>query len=264
MMGLMNDNPKDIEIDLVFETMRSLNDNVRLKAQTWHSVYEQPEYRQGILADHLLLEDKGYTIPELFAILTAADLEFFSMLNWRHWEVIDLFKDPDNLPAFWGMSLINASVEERLHLYELLHPVHRLLDFWCALPGQVEDWVPVEQWEDQDWQKAKVHLHPQLRNDSVRENLIHCIASGKPFEISRDISLPTLQPVVVDSTMAACLLPLWEEPQAVTALVDRHLKIKPLHPVTLEPISTTTAFEDVKSFLNRLDAFLYVLLEQST
>lgn len=38
-----------------------------------------------------------------------------------------LFKEPENLPAFLAMSLPATTGEEQLHLFELLHPAHRLL-----------------------------------------------------------------------------------------------------------------------------------------
>jgi len=49
--------------------------------------------------NYLLQGDKGFTITELFAALKAADLEFISMVNWRQWDLMDLFKekDPENL-----------------------------------------------------------------------------------------------------------------------------------------------------------------------
>jgi 2-polyprenyl-3-methyl-5-hydroxy-6-metoxy-1,4-benzoquinol methylase len=262
MMGLMDSNPKEMEMEIAVETMKALKDGVELKARAWNPNYETPEGKVTLLSNHLLVGDKGYTIPEMFAALRAADLEFVNMVYWRHWDVTDLFKEPDNLPAFWGMSLSGVSTEERLHLFELLHPIHRLLDFWCAHPSQADSFVPVEQWEVSDWQGAWVHLHPQLRTPQLREDLIKCITEHKSFTISSYVTLPAMAPVEIDSTVAACLLPLWEEPQRFKSIVERWLKIRPLHPVRLEPVSQETAFEEVKKFLSRLEVFLYVLLER--
>jgi len=57
------------------------------------------------------------------------------MVNWRQWDLMDLFKekDPENLLA---MSLPETTLEERLHLYELLSPV-RLLDLLVVIPTRV-------------------------------------------------------------------------------------------------------------------------------
>ena len=261
MMGLMDGNPEEFEIQLLGEIMNALDDTVIVKARTGKPEYYQNE--EWVLMNYLLQGDKGYTIPEAFATLRAANLELISMVNWRHWEVTDLFKDSNNLPAFLEMSLPEISVEDRLHLFELLHPIHRLIDFWCGHPNQEQQFLPVTEWTLSDWQEAKVHLHPQLKNPQSKEDLLNCITSHKPFDISRYVSLPTLRPVVIESNMAACLLPLWEGAQPMRSLVARWLKVTPLHPVTLESVSEATAFEQVKELLTRLESFLYVLLERS-
>jgi 2-polyprenyl-3-methyl-5-hydroxy-6-metoxy-1,4-benzoquinol methylase len=261
MMGLMDGNPEELEIQLLREIMNSLDDTVIVKARTGKPEYYENE--EWVLMNYLLQGDKGYTIPEVFAALKTANLELISMVNWRHWEVTDLFKDSNNLPAFLEMSLPEISVEERLHLFELLHPIHRLIDFWCGHPNQDQQFLPVPAWTLSDWQEAKVHLHPQLRNPQSREDLLNCITNHKPFDINCYVPLPTLMPVVIESNMAACLLPLWEGAQPMRSLVARWLKLTPLHPVTLESVSKATAFEQVKELLTRLESFLYVLLERS-
>lgn len=261
MMGLMESNPQELEISIVKETMRALKDNVRLKAEAWGDYYEGNE--EKILANHLLQGDKGSTIPELFSALRAADLELISMVNWRQWDLMDLFKDPDNLPVFLGLTLPEISLEERLHLYELLHPIHRLLDFWCGYPDRAQPSVPVAQWTQADWQSAKVHLHPQLKTPAAKEELLRCITQLNPFEISRQ--LPIIgQEVLLDSMSAACLLPLWEEPQSMQSLVQRWQKLRPMHPVTLEPMAELEAFEIVKYTLMGLERLGYLLLEHQT
>ena len=85
--------------------------------------------------------------------------------------------------------------------------------------------------------------------------------SEMPFEISRYIIVPTLAPIAIDCTMAACLLPLWDGRQSVVSLMDQWLQIRSQMAVNLEPISEQTAFEEVKELLIRLEVFLYVLLE---
>lgn len=261
LMGLMNDNPRELEIELVTDIMKSLKDQVIIKALTWSP--QKAGIEESILMNFLLQGDKGYNIPQMFAALKTADLEFVSMVNWRHWEITDLFTEPDNLPAFLEMSLPEISVEERLHLFELLHPVHRLIDFWCAHSNQSELFVPVSEWTHSDWQVALVHLHPQLKAPQVREDLLKCIAKQRPFTISRYIPLSTQVPIEIESMVATCLLPLWEGAQPIMSLVELWLKLKPLDPVTLEPVSRETAFEEVKELLSMLEAFLYVLLERS-
>ena len=259
-MGLMNENPREIEIELTRDIMNALKDDVNLKVTTWNTNIAQQE--ESVLMNYLFQGDRGYTISEMFAALKVADLEFVSMVSWRHWELMDLFKDPANLPGFLEISLPEISVEERLHLFELLQPVHRLIDFWCGHPV-AESFLPVSEWALADWQTARAYLHPQLRTSQVREDLINCINGYRPFEISSYIPLPTRSPIAIESIKAACLLPLWENACSVTDLTDRWLKLRPIHPVTLEPASHQTAFEEVKELLKMLEAFIYVLLERS-
>lgn len=259
LMGLMDGNPGELEIEIVRDTMKALKNDVVLKTKTW--LPQQEHNSEWFLMNYLFHGDKGYTIPELFSALRAADLEFIGMVNWRDWELLDLFQDPENLPMFLGMSLPQLEVEDKLHLFELLQPVHRLLDFWCGHPNTSQPFVPEDEWADSDWQTARVHLHPQLRSDRVRKDLIESIRQRTPFEISRYITSPIRSPLFIESSIGACLLPLWDGAQPVKALVKRWLDIRPLHPENLEPISETTAFEDVKQLLSDLDTFLYLLLE---
>ncbi len=258
-MGLMDGSPGEVEIEIVRETMEALQDEVGIKAFTWNSDRAQNE--SWIMANYLLVGDKGCSIPEVFAMLRGADLEFISMVAWRRWELMDLFKDADDLPPFLAMSLPEASVEERLHLFDLLHPLHRLFDFWCGNPDRTQAFVPVAEWTQAQWREARVHLHPQLRTSQIRKDLTNCIDSQTPFEISRYIIVPTLAPVAIDSTMAACLLPLCDGPQSAVSLAQKWLQSRAEPAVNLEPADLETAFEEVKELLTRLEVFLYVLLE---
>ncbi|WP_377475541.1 MAG: class I SAM-dependent methyltransferase [Microcoleus anatoxicus] len=258
-MGLMNGSPGELEIEIVRETMEALRDEIWIKAAGWNADYGKDE--GWIMVNYLLVGDKGCSIPEVFAMLRGADLEFISMVAWRRWELMDLFKNPDDLPPFLAMSLPEASLEERLHLFDLLHPLHRLFDFWCGNPDRAQDFVPVAEWTEAQWREARVNLHPQLRTSQIREDLTNCIDSQTPFEISRYIIVPTLAPIAIDCTMAACLLPLWEGPQSVVSLVEQWLQIRSQMAANLEPVSEQTAFEQVKELLIGLEVFLYVLLE---
>jgi len=260
LMGLMDSNPEDMEIEIALEIMKALKNGVDLKAKTWHPKYEGEDGKEAVLMNYLFQGDKGYTIPDLFAALRAADLEFISMVNWRQWNLMDLFKQPDNLPMFLAISLPEISVEQELHLFELLHPIHRLLDFWCGHPNQAQSFVPVAEWSPSDWLDAKVDLHPLLKRPAVKEEVLRCTTQFNPFEISKYI--PVTEQSLVDSSVAAGLLPLWEEPQSLPSLVERWQKLRPVHPVTLEPTTQAEAFEIVSAALMGLERSGYVLLER--
>ena len=259
-MGLMDENPREMEIELAKEIIHNLKDDVAIKARTWSSPAEKNE--EWMLANYLLLGDKGSTVPEVFSALRAANLEFISMVYWRLWDLTDLFKEPNDLPAFLAISLPEIPVEQRLHLFELLHPVHRLIDFWCGLPNQAQSFVPISEWTVADWQQAKVHLHPQLRTPQLKEELIKSITNQSSFQISRYVTSPTLVPILIESGMAACLLPLWEGAQPAIPLAERWLKLRPLDIVTLEPVSQERAFDEIQELLMSLEVFMYVLLER--
>ena len=115
LMGLMGDNPEGFEVETVIEIMKALKDKVDLKKVTWRASFLDKSEEESILMNYLLKGDKGYTIPQMFAAIQEADLEFISMVNWRRWELMDLFKEPDNLPVFLGLGLEQASIEEKLH-----------------------------------------------------------------------------------------------------------------------------------------------------
>lgn len=264
MMGLMDENPEDLEMGIVVETMKALKDNVELKARTWNSnKYEGENGKEGILMNYLFQGDKGYTISDMFMALKAADLEFISMVNWRQWDLINLFKDPENLPAFLDMSLPEISIEERLQLFELIHPIHRLIDFWCGHSNQVQNFLLVSQWADSDWQFAKVSLHPQLKTRNFQEDLITCITEFKIFPISNYLSLVE-EFVGIDSSLALCLIPLLEQTQPMKFLVEHWKKFRPLDPVTLKPTDEEQAFQMVQQLLLMLESFGYIMLERQS
>lgn len=263
MMGLLDSNPEELEIELLQEVMKALKDGVDLKAKTWRTELEREDAQEKILMNFLFQGDKGYSISEMFGILQAAGLEFISMTNWRHWELLDLFKEPDNLPFFLGLSLPEISVEERLCLFELLHPVHRLLDFWCAHSRKHVAVTPVETWTPADWAKVQVHLHPQLQTPKVREAFIDSLKEQKPLDLGTYLSAPINGSLFVDAQTVACLLTLQEGPQSLTALAQHWLQLRPRDLITLELVTPEIAFAELQQLLIRLDIFLYVLLDIS-
>jgi hypothetical protein len=207
--------------------------------------------------------DKGYRISDMFRAFEQADLEFISMTNWREWEVLDLFKDADNLPLPLALGLPEASAEERLKLYELLHPVYRLLDFWCGQPQPGEQEL-VSTWSEAEWQNATVHWHPVLRTDAVRDALIDAARKPSPLVLTQFLNqtVGKKSEMILDGTMVSVLLALWEGGQPFTALVQRYAQIRPLDPVTLEPIRPEAAFQAVQEFLTQLETYLFVLIER--
>ena len=257
LMGLQANSPQQREIEMVRETMAAMGDRVILKAQTWEQDYYQDN--EGVLCNFLLVGDKGYTMAETLTMLEMAELELFSMVDWRKWQVLDLFKEPDNLPIYLSFALAAMPLTQQLEMYELLHPVHRLLDFWCGHAGETPEKIPVAEWETADWQQVTVHLHPQLLSDEVREEAIAQIKSSKPFQISWHLPL-TGEPYLIDPKITSCILPLWDSSQKFTDLLTRWQSLYSLDPVTLAPAIVEEAQEILINALTGLESLGYIML----
>lgn len=261
-MGLMDGNPEDLEVEIAIDTIKSLKDNVLLKNQTWHPGYEGEDQKERILANYLLQGDKGYTITDLFTALRAADLEFISMLNWREWDLMSLFKEPDNLPAFLSMSLPEISIEEKLQLFELLQPVNRLLDFWCGHPQEGQTFVKPQEWNDAEWEKATVHLHPQLKTSDFQDELATSVNKCQPCRVGKYLyPVKEFQGLCVDSAVAVCLLPLLDASQPMMSILERFRQTRPVDPITLQTTNHKEVFDIVKGLLLTLEDCGYVMLE---
>lgn len=259
MMGLMDENPEETEIEIVKDFFTSLKNSARLKQITWKP--EQENNQEFYLMNYLFQGDKGFTMANVFEILQEANLELINMVNWRDWNIYDLFQEADNLPVALALCLAEMSFEQQLQLYELIHPVHRLLDFWCGYPQTIEEVVPVEEWTIEQWQTVKVYLHPQLKTDIMKQALFDSINRFIPFEISKYLPI-TKQENLIDSSISACLFPpLLESPQSLESLLKRWQIIHPFDPLTLKPITYEQAFDTLKQVLINQESLGYILLE---
>ncbi|MEM9220411.1 MAG: methyltransferase domain-containing protein [Cyanobacteria bacterium P01_F01_bin.150] len=261
MMGLMDNTPGDLEIELAIEIMKALQDGVQLKQQVWTPDLERLDQKEAILVNLMLQGDRGFTIPQVFELLEATNLELISMVEWKRWELSALFKDPDNLHPFLAMSLPEISLKDGLHLFELLHPINRLIDFWCGHPNMPKPQQHPQEWTDPQWDNAQIYLHPQLHHSTVKEKLERAIRQRKFLDLHQFINIPASAPVTINHTDAACLLPLWEDRQTFVDLVSRRQAICPVDPLTLQPISDADARQHLKKLLIQLEIFLYILLE---
>lgn len=265
-MGLMQGNPEQPEIEIVLETMRGLSDDVPLKQQTWSAKQAAQDPQDYVLMNYLFHGDQGYTIPDLFAALREAELEFICMTNQRSWELPRLFQDPQNLPPFWQENLPKLSIEEQLQLFELIAPIHRLLDFWAGQVNQTPAWNLPATWSDKDWDGVQVTLHPQLQTSSVKTAITEAIRQQQQFDLSRycTAAAPDQVRIVISPYIAACLLPLWDAPQRFPALVKRILKIYACDPITLKPANPQRTRQEICNTLINLEKYLYVLLTRSS
>ena len=270
-IGIADEESVETALFLTKETVEHLKDDTRMrifyqdyadnKLQVTGSQSKEKMLDEWIFMNYLLRGDQGYTIPELFAFIENADLDFLSMVNWRHWNLLDLFRDQQNLPLFWQLSLESASDMEKLHIYELLNPVHRLLDFWCVQPSEQNYPLSPVTWDAANWEKCVVHLHPVLKQEFIQQQVLRACNNRESLDFSQYIKLNTLNPVIVDCEWLACLISLWDCPQTFPTLLDRWLKIQPLSLTSLAPKSLEQGAQELQELLSKLEFFTFLLLE---
>jgi 2-polyprenyl-3-methyl-5-hydroxy-6-metoxy-1,4-benzoquinol methylase len=272
MLGLMEGNPEDDEIRMAAEVMASMKENVELRTRIppkYSDAVDKDisEIKQFFLMNLLFQGDRGFTVPQLFDALRKSNLGFVSLVDWRKWDVLDLLVDVDELPVLLAMSLADALPEERLRLYELMNPTHRLLDFWCGHPNESTDHQPPHHLlEEVDWtENAVVHLHPVLQHELIRTALIDSATTDSACNLSEhfDCTTPIGTTFSTESTVSGTLLPLLDQPQTIGQLADRYLSIRPVDPATLMPFSRQVALERIQITLKQMEKATYVLIEES-
>jgi len=267
-LGLFDQNPEAQAVETVQAFMGQLKGWVNLKRQTWKPPFAQADATEDILMNYLFMGDRGYTVPQLFAALEIAGLEFITMVNWQQWRLSDLFDAPQSLPEPLAQQLNALPRSQRLHLFELLHPIHRLLDFWCVAPPASPPAPAVADWDAQTWAKqwatVTVHLQPQLCTATFRQACLNSWRSQKPLALNAFLDPGLNAPVVIDSRAAVVLMALVDtSPQPLLSLIKRSLELFPRDPNTLDPVSPEMALAELKHLLIYLEQFLYVLLDRS-
>jgi SAM-dependent methyltransferase len=262
-LGLMDDVPGKAECDTVREIIDSLQDTVILKSQSWLNVSQEKRSDEFVFVNHLLQGDCGFTAPQMFEMLNASNLEFISMVNWRNWDLYNLFSDKQNILACFDAILSSNSEESKHYIYELLNPIYRLLDFWCGHPGESKSYTSADNWDYSCWSQAKVFLNPLLRIDGIKSAIDSAITNFIPFKISEFFSCTTIAPVTLSTLSAICLRMLWDQPITFDQLVKQWLRIKSLNILTLEPMTEPEAFTEIKQTLIEMEAYMFVMLESS-
>jgi 2-polyprenyl-3-methyl-5-hydroxy-6-metoxy-1,4-benzoquinol methylase len=263
-LGLMDDVPDKTECDIVREIIEGLQDSVVIKSQAWLSTnLEKRSSDEFVHMNHLIQGDCGFTIPQMFKMLDASNLEFFSMANWSQWDLCNLFSNKQNIPTYFNAVFSSNSEELKHSVYELLNPIYRLLDFWCGHPGESKSYTSLDSWNDPSWFHARVFLNSLLKTDGVKTALDSAVARLTPFKISDFFSRTTIEPIPLSTQSAICLRMVWEQPITVAELVKQWLKIKPLNILTLEPMTEAEAFAEIKQTLTEMETYMFVMLEPS-
>jgi ubiquinone/menaquinone biosynthesis C-methylase UbiE len=257
-LGCLEGSPTEEEMAVTRETMKTLHDWVMTKKQTWVPEFETDDER--LLMNYLFRGDVGITMRQFSEIMARAEVEFIHMVHWRQWNLEELFKNLEELPLAVALNIAEMTLEEQLYLFELLHPVHRLLDLYCGHPGQGRSRPPLDEWIEPQWQTARVHFHPQLCRAEFQEILEAGARQLGMIDFDQFLPLDN-KPMNVDSTMAACLYPLLDGSQTFSALVQRWLQTRPLDLITLQPADSAAAFELLRQALIDLERAGYVLIE---
>lgn len=258
LMGLMDDNPGAVEVEVLREVMESLKDNISLKVNAWDA--EQVSSEEYVMMNLLFQRDRGFTIYQLFDYIAEADLEFISMIDWQSWKVLDLFKDPEDLPMAIAFGLTEAPIQDQLQFHDLLKSNHRLLDFWCGHPEAAAPWPPLEDWEPEDWYGANICFHPQLNTKEFQQDLQTAVLTRQPLNLHQYLTFGWGLKTISDG-MALGLVPLLQGDQSFDDLIDRLQRLRPVDPVTLEPIARTEVAASLRYLLTELANTGYVLVE---
>jgi len=259
-LGLMDGEIGDWECEVISELMSALKDGVSLK-NTWQGLKGDNE---DIRMNFLLPSDKGYTTLDMSTMIEFNHLELISMVNWRQWVLEDLFQSADSLPEYLDLMLADSSPIQRLHLFELLHPIHRLLDFWCGHQNREQSpysAINLSNTNTEAWQTYTFYLHPQLRTEKFKEVLEQAIANSLPFPLTHFLSCTTSQPVNLFAPVTICVWLLWQQPYSITEIVKYWLTIKPLNPLTLEAVDQAQAFSEIQQTLIQLESLVVVLVD---
>lgn len=258
-LGLMEEEDHEKKSQLVKATMRNLKDKVLSKQVCWGERYENSD--ELMFSNHLLVGDKGFTIPELFALLRESGLEFFSMVKWQEWDLLNLFQNIDELPIDVLFKFSEMSIEEQFRIHELFHSGSRLIDFWCGHPQGDRQISRVEDWTEEQWHQSTVHLHPQLRTEAFKQGAIASITQMSALPLYEYLSIDPENRPLIDSVVVSLLLPMIDAPCGFRDLVGRSQKLHPIDPVSGEAIGLSQATQKVKDLLIPLYEMGYVLLE---
>ena len=261
-IGLMDASGKR-EVLMTARLLETIKDNVELKRETVPKLQGtvSAEFIAEIPMNFLLQNDKGFTIPDMFAMLEAAELEFVSMVHTTQWNYLELFKRPPEQIAVFGLHPDKLSIQQQLHIFELLHPIHRLLDFWCGHPKNAQ--ASSQSFSENP--DTRLQLHPQLQRAKIKETFLNCLKTQQPLNVQTLLEIPSLDissktAYWIERHEMACLLPLCDGPQPISVLAERWARLHPVDPVTLEPVSAATSQVAVRQMIAKLEELACVLV----
>ncbi|BAC89459.1 class I SAM-dependent methyltransferase [Gloeobacter violaceus] len=258
-LGLAGHRDEAEEIALARQTMERMNDGAQLKKDAWTPFASLHDDSEWYRMNYLLVGDKGFTIPETFAMLADCGLELVNMLLWPTWELRHWFKSGQP-PPLVAAQIGKLTTAERLHLSELIHSSHRLIDFWCGHAGQSRHRDPMETWDAGDFAASVLHLHPQLATERLKQFLLDCLEAGEPFNFNQHMRVPYGDPIVIDG-MEAALLPLWDGPQPYAEFERHWVRLAVRRTTVARPVFEHTARGELRRFVRRMESLAYLMVE---
>ena len=259
LMGLMDGNPGEMEVEVVRELFEALRNSTLLKKATWSS--GKADIEEYFMMNYLFHGDRGFTVPEMLDCTERAELDWVSMVGWQSWCIEDLLRDPDDMPAFLAMGLSMASEGEKLHIHDLLASEHRLLDFWCGHPEANREFLGVEEWEPHHWQTARGARNPQINNEKFKAGLREAVTGFNDLQMRRFFNV-IWGMETISGAIVIGLIPLLDGAKTFAELVDYWKKVCPIDSVSLAPTTTEQASAPLRYLLTELAKWGYVLPEQ--
>ncbi|NJK35710.1 MAG: class I SAM-dependent methyltransferase [Oscillatoriales cyanobacterium SM2_2_1] len=258
-LGATTDCDQETAVAIATETLDALAETTQLHARTWRG--KEGREKDTLLANHILEGDKGFTILDLFDLLRGAELDLIDMVNWRHWNVRNLFKPGQDLPDYLQVAFESATPEQLLHTFELLHPVHRLLDFWCGRAEVPSSYSSAGDRPPTDWETATIYLQPVLRTEKFRAALDQTVAHGLTLDMRPFLGCTDPQSLTLFANSLLIFHLLWQEPMTFVALRQLWQRLHPIDPLTLAPTTLEACGEALRLMLPDLEDYLFIMIE---
>jgi len=252
MLGVLANDPAEPEMLAVKEMMEALKPEVYLRKNAWDPYKDYHFEREWYQMNWFLQGDRGFTIPETFALLDGAGLEMIALVDEAAWNLAALFPGEQPLPEVVARFFATATPAEHLHFYDLVHGARRLIDFWCGHRGEARPRSPLfVGWQPEDYRRARIHLPAALATAPLRTHLQGAALSGEDFDLLFGFTGPTLSG---PAEAAGCLLALWEGSQPLIAFLETWVRLR-------EAIGRDAAVAEVTAFVRAAEAGGYLFVE---
>ncbi len=262
-LGFMDDCDQETALQAVRDLFNGLGMHAWIKKFGWSGDPKD----EDILANHLLRGDRGFRVKDMFALLAESGLQFISLVDQPFWQIADLFDSPEAIPDFMQMAQAMATPEELLYLYELLNPMHRLLDFYCGHPHISNNYRSPADWQEVEWHSATAWLHPQLQDAEVKAGLERAISGLAPCPMSPYLSVTSPKEISLLPPSSLMLYILLTEGKGqgmnFSELVNLWQDTFPHNPISRTPLSPEETAKQVRRILTDLEELQFIFLTTS-